>query len=129
LADDCAAAVRPKRKKRKRFYIHKAHLQTLEELDQRTAAAQRARALTREFETDLGRDLSTGQRELVKRAALLSCLAEDCEVRWLKREEVDLDDYCRLVNAQRRVLTTIGLERRAIDVSRRLAEDREAGLA
>jgi len=114
----------------KRHRYRKKRLGSLSDLDLRTGPGQRALALARALETDLGRDLSSGQRELVKRAALLSVLTEDCESRWLKHEPVAVADYVSLVNAERRVLVTLGLERRAIDVSRREREleDREAGL-
>jgi hypothetical protein len=67
----------------------KVRLRSLDELDQRTAAARRARDLVAELKSDLGGDLSTAQRELVKRAALLGAILEDHEVRWLQREPAD----------------------------------------
>ena len=39
---------------------------------------------------------------------------------------VELDKYCTLVNAQRRVLGDIGLERRARDVTPKLTDYLEA---
>jgi|GraSoiStandDraft_41_1057321.scaffolds.fasta_scaffold4549873_1 hypothetical protein len=38
--------------------------------------------------------------------------AEDCEVRWLQHKPVEMAEYLQAVNCQRRVLATIGLERR-----------------
>jgi hypothetical protein len=90
-------------------------LRTLDQLDKRTQAAKLAHSLVSALCCDLGGDevVTVAQRELVKRAALLGALLEDYEVRWLKRERLDLDAYVRAVGAQRRVLQTIGLERRA----------------
>jgi hypothetical protein len=51
----------------------------------------------------------------VQRAALLSAQLEDFEVRWLQGEVVEFSDYLAAVNVQRRVLATLGLERRQRD--------------
>jgi hypothetical protein len=94
-------------------------LLTLGHLDGRTAAARRARELIEAIQTDLGGGdrLSEGERQLVQRAAVLGAYIESCEVKWLGGEVVDLADYLAAINAQRRVLATIGLERRARDVT------------
>ena len=61
--------------------------------------------------------LSEGSRQLVQRAAVLGAYIENCEARWLGGEVVDLSDYLAAINAQRRVLATIGLDRRARNVT------------
>ena len=92
----------------------KARLLTLGHLDGRTAAAKRARELIEAIEADLGGGdrLSEGQRQLVQRAAVLGTFIESCEARWLSGEPVDFGEYLAAINSQRRVLATIGLERR-----------------
>jgi hypothetical protein len=97
----------------------KLRLLTLSHLDGRTAAAKRARDLIEAIETDLGGSdrLSTGERQLVQRAAVLGAVLTDTESRWIEGEPVDLTGYCTIVNAQRRVLETIGLRRRSRDVT------------
>jgi hypothetical protein len=97
----------------------KVRLRSLDDLDNRTAAARRARDLVADLESDLGGGdrLPVGLRELVKRAAMLGAIVEDCEVRWLERKPVDLAAYLSAVNAQRRVLATIGLDRRPRDIT------------
>lgn len=97
----------------------KARLLTLGHLDQRTAAARRARELIEAIETDLGGSagLSEGSRQLVQRAAVLGTFIESCEAQWLGGSAVDLADYLAAINSQRRVLATIGLERRARNVT------------
>jgi glutathione S-transferase len=114
----------------------KLRLLTLGHLDGRTAAARRARELIEVIQTDLGGGdrLSEGERQLVQRAAVLGAYIESCEVKWLGGEAVDLADYLAAINAQRRVLATIGLERRARNVTPSVAEyvarmpvDEEAG--
>jgi hypothetical protein len=97
----------------------KVRLRSLDDLDNRTAAARRARELVADLESDLGGDLSTAERELVKRAALLGAIVEDTEVRWLQRQHADLSLYGTLVDRQRRILETLGLRRRPRDVTDR----------
>src|SRR5262245_38505089 len=93
----------------------KAQLRTLSDLDGRTLAARRARDLVAALTADLGGDLSAAQGELVQRAGLLGAYLEDCEARWLGGDDVDLSTYLTACDRQRRVLTTLGLERRARD--------------
>ena len=97
----------------------KARLLTLGALDGRTMAARRARELIEAIERDLGGAdrLSEGARQLVQRAAVLGAFIESCETKWLGGEAVPLADYLAAINSQRRVLATIGLERRARDVT------------
>ena len=92
---------------------------TLDELDGRTHAAQHAKELVSRLVVDLGgsQQVTVGRHELIKRAAVLGALIEDCEVRWLRKEPVEINEYLAAINAQRRVLVTIGLERRARDVT------------
>ena len=61
--------------------------------------------------------LAEGARQLVQRAAVLGAFIESCEAKWLGGEAVPLADYLAAINSQRRVLATIGLERRARDVT------------
>ena len=108
----------------------KLRVMTLAHLDGRTLAAKRARALVDAIEADLGgaANLSEGARQLVQRAAVLGTFIESCEAQWLAGQPVELADYLAAVNNQRRVLATIGIERRARDITRHEIEDREAGL-
>jgi hypothetical protein len=97
----------------------RARLLTLDHLDQRTAAARAARSLVDHLTSDLGGDdqLSAGERELVKRAALCGAIVADFEARWVAGQLVELGEYLAAVNVQRRVLATLGLRRRARDVT------------
>lgn len=98
---------------------NKVRLRSLDDLDCRTSAARRAHDLVAGLENDLGgaNNLSTGQREIIKRAALSGVVCEDLECKWLEGAKIDVSDYALLANAQRRLLATVGLERRAKDVS------------
>jgi hypothetical protein len=97
----------------------KARLLTLDGLDRRTAAYRTTRKLIDEIEGDLGGAdrLTTGERQLVQRAAVLGAVLTDTESRWIEGEPIDTTAYCTVINAQRRLFETIGLERRTRDVS------------
>ena len=76
-----------------------------------------------------GRDMiSEAHLSLIKRAAALECELEQLEGRLSQGEQVDLDQYGRAAGQLRRILESLGLERRAVDITRRAQEDREAGL-
>jgi hypothetical protein len=92
---------------------------TLADLDARTKAAQRARQVLAAIEGDLGGAdrLSEGQRQLAQRAALISVQCEDYETRFLMGQPHELPDYLAACNCLRRVLASLGLERRARDVT------------
>jgi glutathione S-transferase len=97
----------------------KLRLLSFNDLDGRTLAARRAKQLIEAIETDLGGGdrLSQGQKELVKRAAVLGAIIASSETQWLSGDTFELGDYLAAINAQRRILATLGLERRSRDVT------------
>jgi hypothetical protein len=97
---------------------------TLADLDARSRAAAFAKNLVAEFESDLGGadNLTAALRQLTQRGAVLSAIAQDFETRFLLGEAIELPDYLAAVNNLRRVLRTIGLERKARDVGPSLAD-------
>jgi len=110
-----------------------ARLLTLDHLDGRTLAVRRVRELEGALIADLGGDPSAAQRALVRRASVLSAVLEDREARWASGEGLDLEGYNAGTNALRRLLATLGLERRARPtedwrewIDRRAREAREA---
>jgi hypothetical protein len=61
-----------------------------------------------------GRDMiSEAHFSLIKRAAALECELEQLEGRLSQGEQIDLDQYGRAAGQLRRILQTVGLERRA----------------
>src|ERR1044072_8249569 len=97
----------------------KIRLVAINQLDGRTTAARRVRELTAALISDLGGadHISTGQSQLVQRADVLGAVIEDFETRWGAGETVDMAAYLSTINAQRRVLVTLGLERKARDLT------------
>lgn len=97
----------------------KVRLLTLSDLDRRTAAFRNVSALIDSIKTDVAgsRDLTTGEQQIVQRVAVLGAVLEDMESRWLAGEALDAASYCTVINAQRRLLETIGTDRKAKDVT------------
>ena len=92
----------------------KVRLLTFQDLDNRTLAARRVRETEQAIAEDLGGParLSEGQRQLARRVAILGSILESVEVLWATGQEFDLGQYLATVNCHRRVLRTLGLERR-----------------
>jgi hypothetical protein len=96
-----------------------SRLFAVEPLDGRTHAAMRFRDLNDDIIADLGgRDrLSTGQIQLVRRAATLSIMAEAMEADAVASKAFDVDLYGQLTDRLGRCLARLGLERKARDVT------------
>jgi hypothetical protein len=93
-------------------------------LDQRSTICRRLRDLIALHVSDLGGadNVSEAELRLVKRAAMLTLQLELIEARWAAREDEPvgykaLDAYQRMTGALRRVLETLGLQRRPRDIS------------
>jgi hypothetical protein len=84
-----------------------------------SAASRRAACLVSGLESDLGGGdrITVSERQLVQRAAVLGAMIEHQEALWLAGEAIDVASHLAAINAQRRVLATIGLERRCRDVT------------
>jgi hypothetical protein len=103
----------------------KTRLLSLHDLDRRTAAYRRTTDLIAQIEADAGGHdrLSTGQRQIIQRAAILGSLSEHLEALWMAGEPFDPVTYCTIVNAQKRLLEAVGLRRVPKEID---ADDREA---
>ena len=116
---DLAIAGPPVKRKRPPRSPPKQRFLTLDALDERTTAYNQAIKLIKTLATDMGGDdqLSEGERQLVTRAALVGAIVADFETRWISGQQIPLSEYLSAVNVQRRVLATLGLERRQKDVT------------
>ena len=88
--------------------------------DGRSTTARRFKDLYDFVCIDLGGAdrLSEGEKQLVRRAAALSAECERQDALWARGEaEFDIAAYSTLTNAVRRVFETLGLQRRARDVT------------
>src|SRR5262245_29003868 len=99
---------------------HTRRFATFEAIDRRTASYRETRRLIGAIANDLGGydELSTGEQQLVQRAAVLGAILVDMEAQWLRGERpFDMLGYCTVINAQRRIFEAVGLRRRARDVT------------
>ena len=90
----------------------KVSLLTLDNLDGRTLAVRRIKELETQIMTDMGDDLTEAQRSLLRRAVVLSALLDDQEARWVDGTPFELNEYLSATNVLRRLLSTLGLERK-----------------
>lgn len=91
-------------------------------VDGRSLMARRFREIVTGIEMDLGGDLTEAQRHLVARSATLAIWCEERETELGEGGEFDATQYATISNALRRLLSDLGLERRARDVTPRLAD-------
>jgi phage host-nuclease inhibitor protein Gam len=101
----------------KRTRAGKLRLPSLKDLDGRTAAAQRFRELMDDYTADLGGSPSTAQEAIVSRAVSLQVWCEAEEAQYAQTGKLDISTFTTATNALRRLLSDIGLERRAKDVT------------
>jgi hypothetical protein len=97
----------------------RTRLLSLDDLDMRLIATKKAFAIKRGIFSDLGGEdrLSTAERQLAQRAAMLGAICEDLEARWVRGDKIDHPTYHAAVNTQRRVLTSLGLARKLRDIT------------
>jgi hypothetical protein len=91
----------------------KVRLRSLGDLDRRTAAHRRTAELIERIEVDLGGAdrLSTAQRQVIRRAALLGAMLEDQGMRWLSGEPIDMAMFCNMTSTEKRLFEAIGMKR------------------
>lgn len=87
------------------------------EVDGRTLPARRYRSLCTDLARDMGDDPSAAQWLLICRCAALTVQAELLDQQIVTGGAVDVQSYTALTGALTRTLKTLGLERRAKDVS------------
>ena len=91
----------------------------LDGIDGRSHVARRHVEITAAIAQDCGGIdvVSEAQLQLIRSAAGLVILREDLDSKAADGERIDVATYCRISNSLRRVLSTIGLERRAKDIT------------
>lgn len=94
------------------------------EADARGPWARRFRDLVELHTADLGdaAHLSEAQKSLIRRAATIEAELEKLEGHLAAGSAVDLDGYGRCAGQLRRILETIGIERRARDATPSIAD-------
>jgi hypothetical protein len=87
------------------------------EVDGRTLPARRYKAVCGELAVDLGGEPSTAQWLLICRCAAITVQTEMLDQRIVTGEPVDPSHYTSLTGTLTRTLKTLGLERRAKDIT------------
>ena len=89
-------------------------------IDGRTRPALAFKTAVGDLVSDLGGDaaVSRAELELIRRAAGLSVLAAQIEAAIVSGEKIDVERYTAAINAQRRVLVTLGLKTRIQEAPR-----------
>jgi hypothetical protein len=96
-------------------------------VDQRSPWVRRCRDILREHIADLGGvdSCSAAERSIVRRASVLTTELEQLEARFATAGQAnagDLETYQRCANSLRRLLESVGLQRRTRDVTPTLEE-------
>jgi hypothetical protein len=86
-------------------------------VDGRSAFARRYRDILAQLVSDLGGDPSEAQSLIARRAATLAVWSEQAEAQLASGVELDIGEFTTAVNALRRLLCDLGLERRMRDVT------------
>ena len=86
-------------------------------VDGRSPIARRARDIHEALTTDLGNDLTEAQKQLVRRSTLLAVRCEEMERDAMMGERIDFELFGKAAERLRRLLTTLGLERRMRDIT------------
>jgi len=87
----------------------------LDGVDHRSAYARRFKELMASMVDDMGGDGAVGeaQKQLIRRAATLSLQAEILEAKAATGEGFDPDAFTKLTNTLNRVLSSLGLKKKA----------------
>jgi len=93
----------------------KVQLKTLEDLDGRTGAAQKATRMRDAILADLGgaENLSTLEQRQALHAALDAAILEDMHTRWLAGQQVSITEMVTVSNCFNRTAAALGVGRRA----------------
>lgn len=90
--------------------------------DGRSATARRYRDVLAELISDLGGDPSGAQNAIARRASALCVVCEQAEAEMVAGGALDLAEFTTAANSLRRLLSDLGLERRAKDITPSLSQ-------
>lgn len=86
-------------------------------VDGRSTAMRRYKEIFGQLVVDLGGDPSEAQTIIARRAATLAAWCESNEAAMANGEALDIATYTTAINALRRLLADLGVERRAKEVA------------
>ncbi|TAU26210.1 hypothetical protein ELI48_08485 [Rhizobium ruizarguesonis] len=114
MADGSPAVAKAKPQAQSRIGNGKA---LLGGVDGRSAAMRRYREILAQLKADMGNDPSEAMMMLLRRATTLAVWCEGEESKLAKGEEISIGKFTSTVNALRRLLSDIGLDRKAKDIT------------
>jgi hypothetical protein len=91
-------------------------------VDGRSAVVRRYREILNQLISDMGGDPSEAQSLIARRAATIAVWCEETESTLANGGAIDISEFTTATNALRRLLSDIGLDRRARDVSPTIQE-------
>ncbi len=94
----------------------------LDAVDGRSVFARRYRDILAQLVSDMGGDPSEAQSLIARRAATLAVWCEQAEASMAAGTDLDIQEFTTATNALRRLLSDIGLERRAREIVPTLTE-------
>lgn len=86
-------------------------------VDERSGIAKRFREVFAQIVADIGGDPSEAQIQIARRAATLAVWAESLEAKLAMGADLDVATYTTASNSLRRLLSDLGLERKAKDIT------------
>src|ERR1035437_4788374 len=92
----------------------------IEDIDERSTPARRYREILNQIVADRGGDLSEAQTIIARRAVEMTIWAEGKAAQLVSGIDIDITEFSKVSNAIRRLLESLGLDRRAIDVDQHL---------
>lgn len=114
MADGSPAVAKAKPQAQSRIGNGKA---LLDGVDGRSATMRRYREILAQLKADMGNDPSEAMMMLLRRATTLAVWCEGEETKLAKGEDISIGEFTSTVNALRRLLSDIGLERKAKDIT------------
>lgn len=94
----------------------------LDGVDGRSVVFRRYREILAQLTSDMGGDPSEAQQQIARRAAMLAIWCEGEDTKAAKGQAIDIGAYTTASNSLRRLLESIGLERRARNVTPTIKE-------
>ena len=94
----------------------------LERVDSRSIAARRFKEVFRQIIADIGGDPTEAQTQIARRATALAIWCESVEAQLVGGAQLDIGQFTTAANSLRRLLSDLGLERKARNVTPSLNE-------
>ena len=89
----------------------------IDQVDQRSVIARRFKEVLAQVICDIGGSPSEAEMQIARRGAALAVWCESVEAKLAAGEELNIAEFTTASNALRRLFETLGIERRATDIT------------